>query len=261
MEFGNIVVAITCWFCSLIFGVIALWAFKRKDPMHFWSGSTVMPEEIDDIPSYNRANGLMWGTYAVAMFVSGILSLFSKMGIILLLILCFPGIGALIFAYNRIYNKYKSTTSTYKKDKSRSKMSKSGMIAIASISVIIFIGLGIMFYYGEKEPDVSIYENHIQIKAMYGLTINFSEIAEVSLIVNSMSNIGIGSRTNGYGGFGESLKGNFKSDTLGDIILFVNSKSSPTIKIERIEQKDVYISYGNRESTEQLFRNLKDNIQ
>jgi hypothetical protein len=67
---------------------------------------------------------------------------------------------------------------------------------------------------------------------MYGLTINFSEIADVSLIENSMSNIGIGSRTNGYGGFGESLKGNFKSDTLGDIILFVNSKSSPTIKIE-----------------------------
>jgi len=76
-----------------------------------------------------------------------------------------------------------------------------------------------------------------------------------------MSNIGIGSRTNGYGGFGESLKGNFTSDTLGDIILFVNSKSSPTIKIERIDQKDVYISFGNSESTEQLFRDLKDNIQ
>ncbi len=59
-------IAVTCWFCSLIFGVIALWAFKRKDPMNFWSGITVRPEEIDDIPSYNRVNSLMWATYVVA---------------------------------------------------------------------------------------------------------------------------------------------------------------------------------------------------
>lgn len=104
MSFANIIIAATCWLCSLISGLIALWAFKRKDPMHFWSGRTVRVEEISDIPSYNRANGLMWAIYTVCMVVAGILSLFSiRIGVILLVIICVPGIVVLIVAYNRIY--------------------------------------------------------------------------------------------------------------------------------------------------------------
>ncbi len=61
---------------------------------------------------------------------------------------------------------------------------------------------------------------------------------------------------NGYGGIGEALKGNFKSDTLGETILFVQSKSFPTIKIKRTDKKDVYISFRSSESTEQLYREL-----
>ena len=110
MLFANIIFTASCWLCSLIFGAIALWAFKRKDPMHFWSGSTVRPEEITDIPSYNRANGLMWGVYTACMVVTGILSLFSiKIATVILVILCVPGIFVLIIVYNMIYNKYKST--------------------------------------------------------------------------------------------------------------------------------------------------------
>lgn len=91
---------------------------------------------------------------------------------------------------------------------------------------------------------------------MYGLNIDFSEIANIFLIEKSMSDIGIGTRTNGYGGTGGALKGNFKSDTLGETLLFVQSKSSPTIKIERTNKKDVYISLRNSENTEQLYREL-----
>ncbi len=257
MSFANIIFAVVCWLCSLIFGAIALWAFKRKEPMHFWSGSTVRPEEIADIPSYNRANGLMWGIYTVCMVVTGIVSLFStKIGAILLVIICVPGIAVLIFSYNRIYNKYKSTAVIYKTDSSTSKTPKAVIIAITSISVIILIAVGAMFFYGEKDPDVSILDDRIQIKAMYGLSIGFSEIADISLIEKSMRDIGIGSRTNGYGGIGEALKGNFKSDTLGETLLFVQSKSSPTIKIERTDKKDVYISSRDSISTEQLYRRL-----
>lgn len=101
---------VVCSFCALIFGLIALWSFKRKDPMHFWSGTTVKPEEIADIPAYNRANGLMWALYALAVFLSGVLTLFTESaGAILMLIICFPGLGVLIFVYYRIYNKYKSS--------------------------------------------------------------------------------------------------------------------------------------------------------
>lgn len=262
MSFGNIIFASICWLCSLIFGVIALWAFKRKDPMHFWSGSTVKPEEITDIPSYNRANGLMWAIYTVCMVMTGILSLFNIIaGVILLVVICVPGIVVLIVAYNRIYNKYRSTSVTYKTDESTSKTPKAVIMAITSISVIIFIAIAALFFYGEKDPSVSILDDHIQIKAMYGLNIDFSEVTNISLIEKSMSDIGIGIRTNGYGGIGGTLKGNFKSDTLGETLLFVQTKSSPTIKIERTNKKDVYISLYNSESTEQLYRELIENIQ
>jgi len=257
----NIIFAVICWLCSLIFVVIALWAFKRKDPMNFWSGSTVRPEDITDIPAYNRANGLMWAIYAFCMVVAGFVSLFSVItGGILLVIICVPGITALIIVYNRIYNKYKSTSVTYKTHDSKTKTPKAVIITVISIAVMIFIALGAMFYCGEKDPDVNIFDDHIQISAMYGLDIDFSEIADISLIDKSMKDIGVGMRTNGYGGIGGTLKGNFKSDDIGETLLFVQSKSSPTIKIERIGRKEVYVSFKNSESTEKLYHELIEKI-
>lgn len=261
MTSANFVFAVTCWACSLIFGVIALWAFRRKDPMHFWSGSTIRPEEIRDIPAYNRANGIMWAIYTACMVLTGVLSLFSIMlGVILLVILCVPGIIVLIVIYKRIYNKYKSTSVITKKGDSDSDTSKAVIFFIILLSAIIFITIGALFINGEKDANVSILDDRIQIKAMYGFDIYLSEVADISLLEKSMKEIGTGKRTNGYGGFGEALKGNFRSDTLGEIILFVQSKSSPTIKIERIGKKDVYISLSNGDSTIQLYRELIANI-
>lgn len=261
MSYDNIIFAVICWLCALIFGVISLWAFKRKDPMHFWSGSTVRPEEITDIPAYNRANGLMWAVYTACMIMTGIVSLFNiTVGSILLGIISILGIVVLIIVYKRIYNKYRNTSITYKIKDSKSKTPKVVIIAMASISAMILIVVGAMFFYGEKEPDINILDNHIQINCMYGLSITFSEITEISLIEKSMSDIGTGIRTNGYGGFGDTLKGNFTSDTIGVTLLFVQSKSSPTIKIERTAGKDVYISFRNSENTEQLYRKLKASI-
>ena len=62
--------------------------------------------------------------------------------------------------------------------------------------------------------------------------------------------------SNGYGGFGGSLKGYFKSDKLGEIVIFVHSQSSPTIRIERMGKKDIYISFRDSEKTEQLYLEL-----
>jgi hypothetical protein len=109
MPFVNVFGAGVIWFCALIFGAIALWAFKRRDPMHFWSGSTVRPEEITDIPAYNRANGWLWTLYAVCMAAAGVVLLFHvKGGVVLAGIVCFLGIPVLIVVYKRIYNKYRA---------------------------------------------------------------------------------------------------------------------------------------------------------
>jgi uncharacterized membrane-anchored protein len=110
---GHIVAAITCWGCALLFWLVALWAFLRKSPMHFWSGSKVEPHEIADIPAYNKANGVMWAVYGCTMLVSGIVSLFStEAGVVLLVFICGPGIVVLIKTYRHIYNKYSSKQRT-----------------------------------------------------------------------------------------------------------------------------------------------------
>jgi len=71
-----------------------------------------------------------------------------------------------------------------------------------------------------------------------------------------MRDIGVGRRVNGYGGISKALKGHFRSDTLGDTVLFVQSGSAPTIWIERINRSDVYISFQNSEETEQLYHDI-----
>jgi len=263
MSVSNIIFAAVCWLCSFVFGAVAIWAFKRKDPMHFWSGSTVRPEEISDIPAYNRANGFMWTVFTACFVVTGLVSLFSiRAGSILLVIFCVPGTGILIAVYNRIYSKYKNKSApvAYTTDGTGSKTPKAVIITAVVISVIFFAGIGVLFASGEKDPDINIYDDYIQIKAMYGVNIDLSEIADISLIDKSVRDIDIGRRTNGYGGIAGALKGNFKSDTLGETLLFAQSKSSPTIKIERTDRKDVYISFKDSAATEQLYHELREKI-
>ena len=45
---------------ALVFTVIGIYAYRRNEPMWFWSGSTVRREELSDVKGYNHANGIMW---------------------------------------------------------------------------------------------------------------------------------------------------------------------------------------------------------
>ena len=65
-----------CWVCALACGAVALWAFKRRDPMHFVAGTTVKTENITAVKEYNRANGRMWTVYAAFIAAAGVVSLF-----------------------------------------------------------------------------------------------------------------------------------------------------------------------------------------
>ena len=92
---------------GVLFAGLGLYAMKRKKPMWFWSGSTVRPEEITDIPAYNRANGWMWITFSAVFWIAAVLSLLriSAAGTVLVAG-CILGIPVLILTYNRIYNRY-----------------------------------------------------------------------------------------------------------------------------------------------------------
>lgn len=93
---------------SLFFTVLGIYAWKRKKPMWFWSGSTVKQSEITDVPAYNKANGLMWLGFAAILWGSTILgSLNMEAGGICLAAGCIVGIPALPIVYGKIYKKYK----------------------------------------------------------------------------------------------------------------------------------------------------------
>lgn len=108
---GAIPFAIIVWICALAFISIGIYALKRKTPMHFWSGTTVKPEEISDIKAYNKANGIMWILYSFTFILGGILSLLfnTNIGGIIVAISSTLGSIILMLVYRRIYQKYKKS--------------------------------------------------------------------------------------------------------------------------------------------------------
>jgi membrane protein YdbS with pleckstrin-like domain len=128
---------------------------------------------------------------------------------------------------------------------------KSVLIFAAVTSVVTVIGIGIMFYYGERAPVITVSGNIVKISAMYGEDIDLSKVENITLLEKSMREIGTGGRNNGYGGFGGTLKGHFDSG-----LLFVEADSSPTIWIERKAGEDVYISFASAAKTRALYEDL-----
>ena len=94
--------------CAAFFTGMGIYAWKRKKPMWFWSGSSVSEDDISDVAAYNRANGIMWICYSALFWVSAALGLkHTVAGGVVLILGCLIGTPALIFAYDRIFNRYK----------------------------------------------------------------------------------------------------------------------------------------------------------
>ena len=95
---------------SAFFTGLGIFAWKRKKPMWFWSGSTVEDWEITDIPAYNRANGIMWLCYSAVFWVSAFLGILTlSIAGPVLAAGCLGGIPVLVIAYSKICKKYKIT--------------------------------------------------------------------------------------------------------------------------------------------------------
>lgn len=140
--------------------------------------------------------------------------------------------------------------------------SKPRVITMASISTIALFAIVALSFLGVKDPVVCVLDSGIEIKAIYGVEINFAEISDISLIEQSMKEIGVGMRMNGYAGVGQALKGHFRSNnTSEDFLLFVQSNTSPTIKIERCNNQTIYINLRNVEKTRRLYKDMEIHFQ
>ena len=94
---------------SLLFTGLGIYAWRRKKPMWFWSGSTVPEEEISDIPAYNRANGLMWLSFSLVFWLSAVLGgavggLAGGIALIAGVVVLGPLLPVI---YSKIYQKYR----------------------------------------------------------------------------------------------------------------------------------------------------------
>ena len=109
---GMIIWLLCTWGCGALFLGIGIYAARREKPMWFWSGSTVDPKTVRDIPAYNRANGRMWTVYSIPYWLGGASVFWGEgtlgwwIGVGLLLLACFPGIGWLIWKYRKIEKEF-----------------------------------------------------------------------------------------------------------------------------------------------------------
>ena len=105
---GNYVFSAVTALCGAVFTGLGIFAWRRKKPMWFWSGSVVRESEISDIPAYNRANGIMWLAFSAVFYAAAVSGAFrAELGGTVLSAGCLAGIPALIITYRSIYKKYK----------------------------------------------------------------------------------------------------------------------------------------------------------
>ena len=139
---------------------------------------------------------------------------------------------------------------------SHPKGSKKVITATFIITGFIIVAMGTLFFFGLQDPTVNISDSGIRISGMYGLSVDLDDVTDISLIEKNMRDIGVGMRTNGFGGIGQTLKGHFTSTETGMTLLFVQSNSSPTIRIARERGRDIYISFRDSAKTEMLYYEL-----
>ena len=93
--------------CSALLTGLGIFAWRRKQPMWFWSGSTVKEEEISDVRAYNRANGIMWIAFSLLFWICTAIGFRSmKAAGIFMMAACALGCPLLIVAYRMIYKRY-----------------------------------------------------------------------------------------------------------------------------------------------------------
>lgn len=131
--------------------------------------------------------------------------------------------------------------------------SKTAGRVTAALVAVTLLGVLCLFAAGEKEPAVQVTAEAIDFDCMYGQAVPLARIERVELLERSMREIGVGTRTNGYGGVGTTLKGNFSSPQNGEMLLFVRADASPTLRIVRNGDKDIYLSFRNAQETRQLY--------
>ena len=137
------------------------------------------------------------------------------------------------------------------------KLSTRSTIFIIIITAVFIVVLNSI---GEREPVVNVFDDRVEIKAMFGTTIDKDNIVGISLLDKSMKEIGIGTRTNGYGGLTGTYRGLFKASDKSDMLVFARASSVPTIQIQTKNGPPVFINFRNSDKTTELFYEISEKL-
>jgi len=121
-----------------------------------------------------------------------------------------------------------------------------------SILVLVLIGVLGLFYYGFKEGEIVFDEKQIEIKGMYGKTLEAAELEVIQLLENTPK---IKYRSNGFA-LGAIRKGYFKTADGETVLLILNSKQKPLIFIKTKSESKIYYS-AKEKSNKEIFKKLK----
>ena len=106
---GKIIFWIVSFGCAVLFYGIGVFAEKYEKPMWFWSGKEIKPNEIVDIPAYNKANGRMWKGYSLWYAAAGIAEIWNEIAALVIMVASFAiGFPILVYLYKKIFDKYKA---------------------------------------------------------------------------------------------------------------------------------------------------------
>jgi hypothetical protein len=248
---------------AIPFIVLAIFLFNGKGSFLIAGFNTMSADEkaTYDKTALCKAVGRLLLILTALMLLWPLSFEFGSAWLFWLSFILFMGVTIGFAIYANTGNRFKvpvdpDSPATAKERKPMTRGKKAALAIAIILSVQVCVGVVIIIYQGESDPRVRISGNTIHISSLFGTDISFTDIAEISLIPDSMSRIGIGRRTNGYATSGQALKGTFQSAEYGHQLLFVYSSSSPTIHIKLTGGVDVFISYRDSESTRSIYHAL-----
>lgn len=141
----------------------------------------------------------------------------------------------------------------YDKDGKIRKGAWKEFIIAGVIGVVVLVFVGVLLFFSSRSTEVSILEEGVEIKGMYGDMFEWESIRSVELI-EELPNIEM--RTNGSA-LGSKLKGHFRTTDLGSVRLFVDTSMSPFVLLDTDEGIVIFNVEDVRE-TEEIFREIVD---
>lgn len=107
-----VAVSVILFLVGIIFVMIGIYAYQRKSPMYFYAGTDIDASEITDVKAYNKANGIMWIAYGTLYFIPILVYILmpdkiSDTVISVSVVICFLGLLAVLWIYQKIDDKYR----------------------------------------------------------------------------------------------------------------------------------------------------------